>query len=155
MGLNPYQRYQENKIEGSSQGEMIILLYEGAIKFMYEAINFIETRNIQNAHDKIIKVQRIINELMITLDFDVGGEIAQNLYNLYDFVMNELIKANIKKEAEGLNNSIEILQELLEAWKVVIQQQENPETQSSENTEASKKSYKPPQESHIGINISS
>jgi len=145
MGLNPYQRYQENKIEGSSQGEMIILLYEGAIKFMYEAISFIETRNIQNAHDKIIKVQRIINELMITLDFEAGGEIANNLYNLYDFVMNELIKANIKKEAEGLNNSIEILQELLEAWKTVIQEAELEEP----------KKYSPPEGTGVGINISS
>jgi len=112
---------------------------------MYEAINFIETRNIQNAHDKIIKVQRIINELMITLDFDAGGEIATNLYNLYDFVMNELIKANIKKEAEGLNNSIEILQELLGAWKTVIQEAEVEEP----------KKYNPPEGSGIGINISS
>ena len=149
MGLNPYQRYQENKIEGSSQGEMIILLYEGAIKFMYEAINFIEVKNIQNAHDKIIKVQRIINELMITLDFEAGGEIATNLYNLYDFVMNELIKANIKKEAEGLNNSIEILQELLGAWKVVIQQEED------KVEEEKPKSYSPSLGDHVGINISS
>ena len=150
MGLNPYQRYQENKIEGSSQGEMIILLYEGAIKFMYEAINFIEVKNIQNAHDKIIKVQRIINELMITLDFEAGGEIATNLYNLYDFVMNELIKANIKKEAEGLNNSIEILQELLGAWKVVIQQEEENKIE-----EEKPKSYNPSLGDHVGINISS
>jgi len=120
MALNPYQKYQENKIEGSSQGEMIILLYEGCIRFINEALIFIEDKKIQDAHNKIIKAQRIINELMVTLDFDAGGEIAQNLYNLYDFIMNELIRANIKKEPDGLLNSIEVMQELLEAWKIVI-----------------------------------
>ena len=122
MALNPYQKYQENKIEGSSQGEMIILLYEGCIRFMREAIKFIDEKNIQEAHNKIIKAQRIVNELMITLDFDAGGDIAKNLYGLYDFIMSELIKANIKKEKEGLYNSIEIMEELLEAWKVAVKE---------------------------------
>ncbi len=125
MALNPYQKYQENKIEGSSQGEMIILLYEGCIRFMNEAIEFIKEKKIQESHNKIIKAQRIINELMVTLDFEAGGEIARNLYNLYDFIMNELIKANIKKESEGLYNSIEVMQELLDAWRVVIKEAQN------------------------------
>lgn len=131
MALNPYQKYQENKIEGSSQGEMIILLYEGCIRFINEALVFIEKNNIQEAHNKIIKAQRIINELMVTLDFEAGGEIAQNLYNLYDFIMNELIKANIKKEKDGLYNSIEVMQELLDAWRIVIKEaQANAQEQS-------------------------
>ena len=136
MALNPYQKYQENKIEGSSQGEMIILLYEGCIRFMNEAIDFIKQKDIPKAHAKIIKAQRIINELMVTLDFDAGGEIAKNLYNLYDFVMNELIKANIKKEPQGLLNSIEVMQELLDAWKIVVQKEEskNSETQGIKST---------------------
>ncbi len=142
MALNPYQKYQENKIEGSSQGEMIILLYEGSIRFMNEALAYIEAKNVQEAHNKIIKTQRIINELMVTLDFEAGGEIATNLYNLYDFVMNELIKANLKKEPEGLNNAIEIMQELLEAWHVVIRENQ---AQSS----------KPELVSGAGINFSS
>jgi flagellar protein FliS len=137
MALNPYQKYQENKIEGSSQGEMIILLYEGCIKFMNEAIIFIEEKKIQEAHNKIIKAQRIINELMITLDFEVGGEIAQNLYNLYDFIMNELIKANIKKEPEGLLNSIEVMDELLDAWRVVIKEAQNNGSQMDSNVSIS------------------
>ena len=133
MALNPYQKYQENRIEGSSQGEMIILLYEGCIRFMNEAIVFIEENKIQDAHNKIIKAQRIINELMVTLDFEAGGEIAQNLYNLYDFIMNELIKANIKKEKEGLYNSIEVMQELLDAWRIVIKEaQANAQKQSKD-----------------------
>ncbi len=133
MALNPYQKYQENKIEGSSQGEMIILLYEGCIRFMNEALVFIEENKIQDAHNKIIKAQRIINELMVTLDFEAGGEIAQNLYNLYDFIMNELIKANIKKEKEGLYNSIEVMQELLDAWRVVIKEAQANAQEQSEN----------------------
>jgi len=94
---------------------------------------FIEENKIQDAHNKIIKAQRIINELMVTLDFEAGGEIAQNLYNLYDFIMNELIKANIKKEKEGLYNSIEVMQELLDAWRIVIKEaQANAQKQSKD-----------------------
>lgn len=121
MALNPYKKYQENRIEGASQGEMIILLYEGAIRFMNQGIVYIEGHEIEQANHVIIKAQRIVNELQVTLDFDLGGEIAQNLYNLYDFCMQQLLDANIKKEREGLENSIEIFEELLGTWREIIQ----------------------------------
>ncbi len=121
MALNPYKKYQENRIEGASQGEMIILLYEGAIRFMNQGISYIENREIERAHGVIIKAQRIVNELQVTLNFELGGEIAQNLYRLYDFCMQQLIDANIKKETLGLQNSIEIFQELLDTWREIIQ----------------------------------
>ncbi len=123
MALNPYQKYQENKIEGASQAEMIIMLYEGAIKFMNQGILYIESKNIEKSNESIIKAQRIVNELQITLNFDEGGEIATNLYRLYDFCMQELIRANVKKDISGLQNSIGIFENLLEAWKSIANQQ--------------------------------
>ncbi len=123
MALNPYQKYQENKIEGASQAEMIIMLYEGAIKFMNQGILYIESKNIEKSNEAIIKAQRIVNELQITLNFDEGGEIATNLYRLYDFCMQELIRANVKKDISGLQNSIGIFENLLEAWKAIANQQ--------------------------------
>ncbi len=123
MALNPYQKYQENKIEGASQAEMIIMLYEGAIKFMNQGILYIESKNIEKSNESIIKAQRIVNELQITLNFDEGGEIATNLYRLYDFCMQELIRANVKKDISGLQNSIGIFENLLEAWKAIANQQ--------------------------------
>ncbi len=120
MALNPYQKYQENRIEGASQGEMIVMLYEGAIKFMNQGIIYIEQKNIEKANESIIKAQRIVNELQITLNFEAGGEIAENLYRLYDFCMQELIRANIKKDVSGLTNSIQIFEELLSAWREIF-----------------------------------
>ncbi|MBN2695378.1 flagellar export chaperone FliS [bacterium] len=120
MALNPYQKYQENRIEGASQGEMIVMLYEGAIRFMNQGIIYIEQKNIEKANESIIKAQRIVNELQITLNFEAGGEIAENLYRLYDFCMQELIRANIKKDSSGLTNSIQIFEELLSAWKEIV-----------------------------------
>ena len=121
MALNPYKKYQENRIEGASQGEMIILLYEGAIRFMNQGIAYIENREIEQANHVIIKAQRIVNELQITLNFDLGGEIAENLFRLYDFCMQQLLDANVKKEVLGLQNSIEIFEDLLGTWREIIQ----------------------------------
>ena len=92
MMNNAYDQYNRNKIMTASPAELTLMLYEGAIKFCNIAIIGIEKNDIQKAHDNIMKVQRIIEEFQITLNFDY--EIANDFNNVYNYLIRRLREAN-------------------------------------------------------------
>ena len=114
--------YLEAKIQTASPGELILLLYEGAIRFSRLAIKWLEQRDIEKSHRYILKIQDIITELNITLDMKSGGDIAKNLRMLYNFINSHLIKANIEKKPCYVKEVLDILMDLYEAWKTIIRQ---------------------------------
>ena len=96
--MNPYlKQYQKTQVETASSEKILIMLYDGAIQFLNKAKVSIEQKSIEESHNNIIGAQRIINEFMNTLDFKIGGEVAKNLYSLYDYLNYRLIQANLKK----------------------------------------------------------
>lgn len=111
-----YQAYQKNKYETASPHRLIAMLYEGAIRFGKHAKSLLEENDHQTASEFILKVQNIIYELISSLDEQQGGEVAQNLKNLYLYMIEELIQANIKKEAQRLDGVLDMLSELKQAW---------------------------------------
>ena len=115
-----HQAYANNAVSPQSQGQLIIMLYDGAIKFIERAEEGIATHQIQEAHENIIKTQKIVNELMITLKVDTG-EVAQQLLTLYQYMYQQLIQANIKKDVKLLGDVKELLIGLREAWKQLQQ----------------------------------
>jgi len=118
QSLNPYMEYQSNQVNTADQKQLVIMLYDGAVKFLNESIGFLnDYKTYDQANAKIVRVQEIISELMISLDMEKGGEIAQNLFNLYAFMKQQLLDANIKKEAAPIKQVIKMLNELSEAWK--------------------------------------
>ena len=88
--------YQDNAVSTQSKGRLIVMLYDGAIKFMKLAIMEMEKKNYEAKGRYINKALDIINELNVVLDMDAGGEIAGNLRKLYIFMNNRLSQANIK-----------------------------------------------------------
>lgn len=116
LANNPYAQYQQTQIETASPERLLLMLYDGAIRFANVAKKAIEDKDFHTASTHCIKVQSILNELMITLDMKVGGEIAQNLFDLYDFMSRETVAANVGKNARRLEGVIEIFKELREAW---------------------------------------
>lgn len=114
-----YQNYKKQEVEGASKGKIVVLLFEGTIKFIRRAIICIDENNIQDAHNNIIRAENIIYELMSTLNMD-AGDIADNLLKLYDFMIWELIEANKTKDKEKLESVIEILNPLCDAWREVV-----------------------------------
>jgi flagellar protein FliS len=112
--------YRDTQIQTASPGKLILLLYEGALKFSRLAILNIEDKKIEKAHNYIIKTQNIITELDVTLDMKNGGEIAKNLRMLYDFINRHLVKANVEKNAKYIEEVIKLLNELYTAWKTII-----------------------------------
>jgi flagellar protein FliS len=111
--------YQDTAVTTQTRGRLIVLLYEGAIKFLKLAINEIESGNWEAKGRYINRAIDIINELDTVLDMETGGEIAQNLRKLYSFMVLHLGQANIKRNPKMIQEVITLLSELNEGWKTV------------------------------------
>ena len=120
---NPYQAYQKTQVMTSRPDKILLLLYEGAIRFTKTAALKIRENNIAEKGKNISKALGIISELMNTLDHEKGGRLAADLENLYMFMMDKLIDANVKNSAEECEAVERLLTTLYGAWKDVI---ENP-----------------------------
>jgi len=120
MKSHGYQQYKKTKVETANQGKLIIMLYEGGIKFSKLAKKSLDNGDYEQANNYLLRAQDIINELMVTLDRDKGGEIANNLYQLYEYMNYQLIQANVKKSSEPIDIVLELMMELLESWKEII-----------------------------------
>ena len=120
MSKNPYNQYKKSSIQTASQGKLILMMYEGAIKFLNIAIEHITLKRYDIVNSNIIKTQDIITELMLALNLEVGGDIAKNLYSLYDYMNRRLVEANIKKNEEIAKEILKLLLELKEAWDLVV-----------------------------------
>ncbi len=119
---NPLNAYRETKIKTASQGQLIIMLYDEAVKQLDIAIDELSrsVRKLDRISNAIIKTQDLITELMVSLDFEKGGDIAKNLLSLYMFFNRQLMEANMKKDSEHLVQVRKMLFELRGAWTEVI-----------------------------------
>ena len=115
---NPYAQYNQNKILTASPAELTLMLYEGAIKFCNIAIMGIEQGDVQKTHNNIMKVQKIIEEFQITLNFKY--EIANDFNNVYNYIMRRLREANISKDKAILEEVDEHLHTMRDTWKEVM-----------------------------------
>lgn len=120
---NPYKNYQKTQITTASKEKILLMLYEGAIRFTKQAKAAMEVGKIADKGIYISKATAIISELMATLDFKAGGQLAVDLENLYVFMIDKLIEANINNKIDCLDNVESILKTLYEAWKDIV---ENP-----------------------------
>lgn len=118
MPKNPYAQYNNNKILTASPAELTLMLYDGAIKFCNIAIMGIEQNDIQKAHNNIMKVQRIIEEFQITLNFKY--EIANDFNNVYNYLMRRLREANLRKDKAIMEEVSEHLHTMRDTWKEVM-----------------------------------
>jgi flagellar protein FliS len=120
---NPYKQYQKTQVVTASREKILLMLYEGAIRFTKQARVAMNEKKIADKGKAISKATAILSELMATLDFKVGGQLAQDLENLYIFMIDKLIEANIHNKVECLDDVERLLNTLYSAWKDVI---ENP-----------------------------
>jgi flagellar protein FliS len=117
---NPYRAYVETEVSTASPGRLVLMLYNGALRFISEAKAGITQGRIQDAHNKITRAADIVNELRLSLDKEAGGEIARNLDRLYDFVDYKLMMANVHKNAEELAEAVGILTDIRDAWAAIV-----------------------------------
>ncbi|GAB2490569.1 flagellar export chaperone FliS [Alkalibacterium psychrotolerans] len=109
--------YKKNQVETASPKQLVVLLYEGAVKFIRLAELAIEKNDMTKANRNILKAQDIVTELMVSLNHQNGeNAIASELQTLYSYILNQLIQANLKKDTEKLAETRNLLSELREAW---------------------------------------
>lgn len=111
---NPYQTYQQNQVNTASPGELTLMLYNGAVKFIKQAKQAISNNQMEQSNNYIVRVQEIVTELMVTLNMDY--EISQQLMQLYDYMKRRLIEANLKKDTEILSEVEELILDLRQTW---------------------------------------
>lgn len=116
--------YRETRVKTASQGQLIIMLYEEAVKHLDRALELLSLNvggkrnpgNIERISKSILKTQEIVTELTVSLDFDQGGEIAKNLFSLYTWFNKELLEANISQDIRRVTSVRNQLNELRSAW---------------------------------------
>jgi len=119
---NPYQKYKQTSVMSASREQILLMLYEGAIKFTKLAIQAAEQKKIAERGQNIIRAFDIVMELNATLDHKVGGELATQLEQLYLFLMDQYTKANISGSPEPLRGCLKVLENLYEGWKQAVEQ---------------------------------
>ncbi|GAB4422147.1 MAG: flagellar export chaperone FliS [Turneriella sp.] len=121
------KEYQANSVGTADQKQLIVMLYEGVLRFLSAAeSNMASFKTYDKANSNILRAQDIFTELMVSLNLEQGGEIAQNLFNLYAYCKTQLLEANVQKKAELLKPVKKITTELLEAWKQIEQAPARP-----------------------------
>ncbi|MCR1971709.1 flagellar export chaperone FliS [Clostridium cochlearium] len=113
---NAYNAYKTNSVNYASKEQLLLMVVDGAVKFSKIAKQGIEEKDIKKAHENIIKTQNIFYELMATLDVEKGGEWAENLMKIYDFIIQRLVQANIKKDVKIMEEIIPIIEDIRDTW---------------------------------------
>ena len=113
---NYTQQYAEEQIKTASKEQLLIMLFDGAIKFARIAKKAMLAKDLEKSNTNLIKAQRIITEFMVTLDVKQGGETATNLMRLYEFYDHSLVQANLKKDTNLLEEIIQQLVDMRQMW---------------------------------------
>jgi len=119
--------YKTVAVDTASPGRLILMLFDGALRFMSAAeLGFENTcarTRQETVHNNLIRAQDIIHELQRSLNLKQGGEFAANLFRLYDFMNTKLMEANMKKEPENIRIVARLLGEIRDAWEQMLREQ--------------------------------
>ena len=116
---NANNQYRQNQVMTAPKKKLLIMLFDGAIKNLKLAELSIESKEIEKTNTYLTKTQNIVAELMSSLNFEVGGDIAKNLYQLYEYMYNRLIRANIDKDVTAVIEVKKYMEELRDTWEQI------------------------------------
>ncbi len=118
MDYKAMNAYQKNAIMTASPAELTLMLYDGAIKFCNIALTAIEKNDVQRAHQNIKKAEAIITELRASLDRKYP--VWEDFERVYEYIYNNLVEANIRKDAGALEEALGRIREMRDTWKEVM-----------------------------------
>ncbi len=121
QGKNAHNAYQSVQVTTTDRGRLLLMMYEGAIKFLKQANAGLEENDMAKFCRFLSKGQAIIAELMNTLDFEKGGTIARDLDRLYDFMLFYLTEANLYRDSKRITKTIGLLETIYSAYKEIIE----------------------------------
>ncbi|KOR76293.1 flagellar export chaperone FliS [Paenibacillus solani] len=114
MISSPYDKYRQSSVQTATPAQLLLMMYDGAIKFVRGALEGLTDSNYQNTNTFLNKAQTIMSELIVTLDYSF--EVSKGLAAMYEYINHLLIQANIKKEAGPAEEALGYLVELRETW---------------------------------------
>ncbi|MDR1838628.1 MAG: flagellar export chaperone FliS [Treponema sp.] len=122
--------YKETTIKTAGQGQLIVMLYDEAVKQLSRAIEMLELNNtpkkdpgnIEQIGKAVMKTEEILTELMVSLDFEQGGEISKNLFALYTWFNRELLEANIDGDIQRMTTVRDMISDLRNTWSKIASQ---------------------------------
>ena len=117
--MNGLNAYKEVTITTQSKGRLVVMLYDGAIKFLKQALVEFQNGNVDARWNNIRRAMDVIDELNAVLNMEEGGEIAVNLRKLYVFMNRHLSTANVKKDPQMVREVVSLLEELNQGWKAI------------------------------------
>ncbi|MCX6379081.1 MAG: flagellar export chaperone FliS [Armatimonadetes bacterium] len=112
-------QYLQTQIETASPTRLIVLLYEGAIRFCYLGMEAMNAGNLEEQNKCLVRAQKIVGELMGSLNKGSGGEVAENLMRIYMYLLDRLVDANFEDNPKGIHETIGLLGELKTSWEEV------------------------------------
>lgn len=119
--------YRTVSVDTASPGKLILMLFDGALRFLNTAEDGFQLENPRSRqetiHNNLMKAQNIISELQRCLNVRDGGDFAVNMFRLYDFMLMRLIDANVKKDVESIRVVSHLLGEIREAWDQMLREQ--------------------------------
>jgi len=121
MIATAHNRYMEVQVQTAPPENLVLMLYDGAIRFATQAKADLAAGNREAAHNNLTRAQDIMGELMGSLNMELG-EIAENLFSLYEYMQYRLIEANIKRSAGHIDEVLQMLRELRQAWAEAVRE---------------------------------
>lgn len=123
MALNGYSQYQQNQFTTASPGSLLLMAYDGAIKFTRMAIEKMRQGDLYHQNEYVKKAQAVILELAATINPGHNLELAANLMRIYEYIIKQLMEGNVSSDEAPLNESLQLLTELRATWAEIISSQ--------------------------------
>ena len=102
-------RYRQSQVETASPAQLVVMLYDGAIRFLTVAREKMASGEIEARHANLLKAQKIVAELLSSLNLKEGGEVAENLQRVYTYMHGELVDANVNDRLEPIDDVLHMM----------------------------------------------
>ena len=117
--------YHEVAVQTSSPTRLVVMLYEGSIRFLRESVVAIDSRDLNAKRQSIDRAVAIVQHLQSTLDMEKGGPVAADLNRLYDYILSRILDGSAKLETAALEEAIKLLKVLLAGWEEIAEKERN------------------------------
>lgn len=130
-----FAKYKTTSVQSASREKLLLMLYEGCIRFMKQALIAIDKKDIAGRGMNIGRAFDIVNELNNTLNHQAGPEIAKNLEQLYMFISEQLTKSNATGQKKPLEDGLKIMETLYSGWVEAIEKIKRDEQAANKGIE--------------------
>ncbi len=125
--LNKYAKaYRSAAVTTATPGQLVLMLFDGALRFISASLHGFEQEGIaariEQVNNNSIKAQNILRELQYSLDMKEGGEFSRRMFALYDYMIEQLIRANLTKDPAPMHLVEGMLREVRDAWALMLEQ---------------------------------